>query len=370
MNRIKLIWLLIGCLLSGCATRPGADVLTPVAMAPEAKVVSLYVATTRERQDPGSNVFNNERSATLNYALFNISIPPDHKPSEIEWPDGKPDARKHFVTVGQQVLTGRQFFQGVRRYQGGSKKQDVIVFVHGYNSSLQEALFRLAQMNADSHIQGTPILFAWPSQAKVSGYIADKDSVTYSRDYLVQLLTTLAEDPQIGKVVLFAHSMGSWLSVEALRQLKLSGKVHVLRRLDVALAAPDIDVDVFRSQIEVIGPMASPMVLLVSKDDKALSVSNKISADRERVGVMDVSDPDVQKVALKANLTIIDISSIAATDAFRHNRFASLAALYPHLRQQGLANKPINNAGAFVLNTVGSAVSSPFRLAGQALGGE
>ncbi|MFP3398752.1 alpha/beta hydrolase, partial [Brevibacterium sp. SIMBA_078] len=53
------------------------------------------------------------------------------------------------------------------------------LFVHGYNHSYQEALFRGAQMAADADIDGIPVVFSWPSQAKVTGYIADKQSATY-----------------------------------------------------------------------------------------------------------------------------------------------------------------------------------------------
>lgn len=46
--------------------------------------------------------------------------------------------------------------------------------------------------------------------------------------------------------------MGAWLTVEALRQLRLARNDAAINRLNVILAAPDIDVDVFRSQMEVI----------------------------------------------------------------------------------------------------------------------
>ncbi|TYR33577.1 alpha/beta hydrolase [Mesorhizobium microcysteis] len=68
---------------------------------------------------------------------------------------------------------------------------DVGIFVHGYNYNFQQSLFRLAQMQADSGIDAVPILFAWQSEATITGYVSDRDSVTYSRDYLVELLAGL-----------------------------------------------------------------------------------------------------------------------------------------------------------------------------------
>jgi len=166
--------------------------------------------------------------------------------------------------------------------------------------------------------------------------------------------------------------MGGWLAMEALRQLRLSGEGEVLDRLKVILAAPDIDVDVFRAQLDVLGPMSSPLIVLVSTDDRALLVSNRISGARQRVGALDITDPRVQEAAQKANVALIDISSLKASDGFNHDRFVNLAALYPQAsgedkKTPGLG---IRKAGAFVFNAVGATISSPFTIVGGALAGE
>ena len=177
-------------------------------------------------------------------------------------------------------------------------KADVVIFVHGYNYSFEESLFRLAQLVVDGRLTETPVLFAWPSAASVTGYVSDKDAVTYSRDDLVRVLRDVANDPKVGKITVFGHSMGAWLTVEALRQLRLTGQDAVIGRLNgVVLAAPDIDVDVFRRQMEVIGPLDPPLTLLVSRDDRALKISSRIAGSRDRIGARDVNDPQVQVLA-------------------------------------------------------------------------
>ena len=91
-------------LLAGCAARPGPQVLSQTPTVEGAKLVTVYVATTRQRAAPDSNVFTSGRADGLNYAAFTISIPPTHKAGAIEWPDGAPDATTDFVTVSQKVL--------------------------------------------------------------------------------------------------------------------------------------------------------------------------------------------------------------------------------------------------------------------------
>ena len=355
---LVLMLLVLG--LAACAPRPGPEALNRVQVSAAAKTVTVLVATTRQRQQADENVFTNSRALTLNYAEFTISIPPNHKPGEIEL--GAGDPATSFVTVDQRLLDKVGFEARLAQLKT-VKGANVGVFVHGFNTNFQEALFRLAQMAGDADVDGVPVLFAWPSRASVTGYVADRDSVAYSRDYLSDLLTTLAMDAHGGRITLFGHSMGGWLTVETLRELRLAGKTQVIERLNVVLAAPDIDVDVFRTQVSVIGPLKPPVTVLVSKDDRALSFSATIGSERPRVGNLDISDPRVQEASRKYNVRLVDITALPSTDPFRHDRFSRLATLYPQL-----AAARAGEGGAFVFDTIGNTISAPFTLAGRAFG--
>ncbi|MDB5523540.1 MAG: hypothetical protein JWM58_1303 [Rhizobium sp.] len=354
--------------LAACASRPGPEVLQTVQALPaaSAKQVKVYAVTTRSRVTPDTNVYDNGKSIASNYAELTVSIPPGHKPSQIEWPEKKPDPEKSFAVVGQSVLDQSQFIAGIGAERKASQK--IGVFVHGYNNNFQEALFRLAQLSADSDVVGAPILFSWPSQGALSGYVADKEAVTYSRDYLASLLMDLTKGTGkgTGEIYVFGHSMGGWLVVEAIRQLKLQGRDDVLAHLNIVLAAPDIDSDVFGAQMRVIGKLPHPMTVLVSGDDRALAVSKVLSYSTQRVGTLNVNDPLVQQAAIDAGVQLVDISTIEATDSAKHNRFVDAAALYPALTARSERNG-LGQAGAFVFDAAAATVSSPFRLVSGAL---
>jgi esterase/lipase superfamily enzyme len=214
------------------------------------------------------------------------------------------------------------------------------------------------------------VLFAWPSDGKLLGYASDRDAATYSRDALAQLLTVLARDRGRGDVAVLGHSMGAWLTTESVRQLRMSGRNATLSRLEVVLASPDIDIDVFRAQMRVIGPLNPPMTVLVSTKDKALGFSSRIAGERPRLGLLDVNDPRVQEGARLAKVRLIDLSSVQSPDGFGHDRFVTFARLYTRLnRTQGNANIP-GQAGAFVFNSVGSVLAAPFTFVGGALAGQ
>lgn len=226
----------------------------------------------------------------------------------------------------------------------------MLIFVHGYNNNFQESLYRLAQIGADAGIKGVPILFAWPSQAVVAEYGADKAAAAYSRDYLIELLTMVTNSPQVGEIMVVAHSMGGMLTAEALRELRIQRHDRVIARLGrVVLAAPDIDVAVFRSQVQTIGPLKPPLTVLVSKDDTALKLSSFIGGSRVQAGALDVENPLVREAALQAKVRIVDISQLQSPDGgMQHDRLFNLAALYPQLQRQTTAER--QSSGAFLFD--------------------
>ena len=351
VKKNPLLALAICAAVAGCTDRLPPDVLAPTLIAPTpgARTVQVYVATVRGRRPDRPYAFGASRAPELSFAAFDVSIPATHRQGQIEWSAGPPDPETDFITTRQRVLPRGAFLDAL-------DGKNASVFIHGFNHSFQEALFRSAQMGADSYLGTKPILFSWPSEGRVSAYLADRDAADFARDGLVETLTQLARTrPAGGQVRVLAHSMGARVMMEALRQLRLQGRTDVLDRLDVILAAPDIDVDVFRQQAAVIGPMRAPITVLVASDDRALAVSSQLSARRQRVGAIDLRDPRVQQAVSASGVRVIDISSLQA-DSLAHSRFVDLIALYPQLQQSGKIASPLagaRRAGALVFDSVG-----------------
>lgn len=351
--------------LSGCVSRPTPAVLQPVALKNDpAQKVTILAVTNRVFQSK-ENAFGNRWATDVHYDRFVFSVPRDRNGANITYPSSKPDPKRQFVITEREKLSLDALVQDAA---ASAAKFDgtAAVFVHGYNYSYQEALFRTAQMSADATSMSAPIMFSWPSAASVTGYVADKDAVLYSRSQLDALLTALAKAPKIKRIVLFGHSMGGFLSMEVARQLKFRGQNDVLAKLQIVLAAPDIDVDVFKSQLGDIGRIPNPVVLLVSKSDDALSISSFVSGERPRVGLLDINDPLIEQAAKAERLTVIDISSLKSSDGLGHDRYASLARFSGDLvRAEAQMRTNGKNIGAFVFDAAGAAVASPFKLAGQ-----
>lgn len=360
-HRRGLVFLaVIGC-LHGCASRPTAAVLNPVVAQPSAGgKVSLLAATNRNRvsEDGG---FGSQWGAALSYERYDFSIPPDRKGATITYPTSDADPRRAFLVTSRERLNEASWAAAAAR--SATSDGTVSVFVHGYNYRYQEALFRMAQMAADANKLSPPILFSWPSVATVTGYVADRDAALASRTELERVVTSLASTPGIKRVIVFGHSMGGFLTMEAARQLKLEGRREVLNKLQIVLAAPDIDVDVFRSQLVDLGALKIPITLLVAKTDRALSVSSLLGAERPRVGRLDINDPKIRDAALKTNVNVIDISSVQASDGLGHDRYAALARFGGELEKADAAARRKGRAAALVFDAATGAMASPFQLA-------
>jgi esterase/lipase superfamily enzyme len=122
-----------------------------------------------------------------------------------------------------------------------------------------------------------------------------KEAVAASRDQLAAVLTMLARNAD-GDVTVIAYSNGYMAGVEALRELRVANEDAVVSRLRIVLAAPDIDVDV---------------------------------------------------------------SSVKTHDRINHERYATLASLYPRRGAADADGTAVRHPGAFVFNAVGTTISSP-----------
>ncbi|QRM32002.1 alpha/beta fold hydrolase [Microvirga sp. VF16] len=211
--------------------------------------------------------------------------------------------------------------------------RSIRLFVHGYNNSFQETVYRLAQITADAHDNRVAVLFAWPSKGRTLSYSADRAAAAASTDGLARTIDILAARSR-ARVVVLAHSMGGWLTMETLAKMSRERRRAVFEKFsNVVLAAPDIDVVDMVRQLEIIGRLPRPLTLLVSSDDSALNLSRIITGGR-RVGADDVHDPWVQAAAKRYGARVVDISELTTSDSFRHARFTAMVALYSKFQAQ------------------------------------
>jgi esterase/lipase superfamily enzyme len=82
---------------------------------------------------------------------------------------------------------------------------------------IDDAVYRFAQIVHASKAPAIPVLFMWPSLGELRAYTYDRESTNFSRDALEELLDMLSRQPRGTEVNVLAHSMGNWITLEALR---------------------------------------------------------------------------------------------------------------------------------------------------------
>lgn len=345
--------LLVLCVATpGCANRV-QDVLQPLAVSPkDTNRVTMLAATTRKpSQDPGK-LYSGDRGTVISLNSVTVSIPPDRnrKTGEVQWPSRMPpNPEKEFAaTEVTKIPSERQALDWYRRNR--NSKRQVIIFVHGFNNTYADAVFRFAQIIHDSGTDAAPILFTWPSRGRVFDYLYDKESANYSRRALEDLILQAANSPDVADVTILAHSMGGWLAAEALRGVAMREKKIPAKVKNVVLASPDIDIDVFRRQFTEMGPARPHFAILTSTHDKALDASRWLSGGVDRVGGTDLRP--YASVLEELGVSVIDTSAIKTNDPLGHNSFADSPELVRLLGRR-LAGQSLDGGKTSVADQIG-----------------
>lgn len=308
--------------LTGCAQPEG--VLAPMAIGPTPGTqVDMLVATTRAPSDDIGVAFTGERGSTLSFADIAVSVPPDRPVGSIQWPSRTPgDPARDFVVTRLEPLQRADLRPWFKAHSHGKRR--VLVFVHGFNTRFDASVFRYAQFIADTDAALVPVLFSWPSRGRITDYVYDRESANFSRSDLAYVLESAARSPDVDEVVLFAHSMGAWLAVEALRELALRDGRVPAKITNVVLASPDLDIDVFERQLSDFGPKRPRIVIFTARNDHALGLSRLIAGQVTRVGAVDVTNPAYTERLRQADgVVVVDLTALEGGDSLNHSAFAT-----------------------------------------------
>jgi esterase/lipase superfamily enzyme len=252
------------------------------------KRVPVFFATNRTPATLAAKVFTGEFQTTITYGVATVTIPVHHKPGDLETPawwnvfaDEK-DQAAYFTLSDVMALAQGEFAGQLEKAAQTPKPAELLIFLHGYNVTFEEAAMRAAQFAVDSCFSGIVVLFSWPSQGSLLGYWGDEERAVSSGDVLARFLCGLEKGPW-PRVHLLAHSMGN-------RVLLLGLADNPRPKLplgQLVFAAADVFVPMFD---EKFGKLQNcgllPATSYASKADRALKISSKLHLG-PRVGLVD-----------------------------------------------------------------------------------
>lgn len=220
-----------------------------------------------------------------------------------------------------------------RRIALNPSRKEAYIFVHGFNNTLEDAAFVIADLWHFMGRGGVPIAYSWPAGMN---YAYDRESGEYTVFHLKQFLRVLASCPDLTKVHIIAHSRGTDVTTTALRELNIeytaAGKSarSELKLGNLILAAADLDLDVTTQRIGAEGVFFVPerMTIYVSQADKALGAAIWLFKSRARVGDSSAKDlSEDQRQALFEYNRLQVINARVSAGAIGHDYFHSNPAV-------------------------------------------
>lgn len=327
-------------------------------------VMPVFYGTDRKRGTSNKRLtYIGDRNGRLELGRADITVPKLHQVPNIERPfaitvpftsitlyEAAEDPTRHFTVREIKGLTREQFLDEVRARLSDSKtyKDRAVVFVHGFNTDFDFALYRTAQMAYDLKFDGAPFMYSWPSASGVMSYLSDGANAAQAEPFLREFLEIVVRDTGAKNISLIAHSMGNLPLLRVLKDIepKLPSGVIVDQ---VILAAPDVDRDLFVQLAGTITKTGRGVTLYASSKDRAMAASRMVTGGAPRAGDVPPDGPVVM-----AGIDTIDISSTTMESlTLGHSLYAERSALIddiarlirtgdrpPHLRFPSLVRVP------------------------------
>lgn len=252
------------------------------------------------------------------------------------------------ASMFQTIQQREQLEELLRRRLAQTGNKDVYIFIHGFNSTFDDAVFRAAEVWHFMGRVGVPIAYSWPAgYGGLRGYAYDRESGEFTVTHLRHFIKTVAECPDVERVHLVAHSRGCDVLIAALRELNLEQRAagkstkDELKLENVVLAAPDVDEEVFMQRFvgENLLQAANRTTIYASPHDRAIELSDLVFASRRRLGMLTGKDfsPKIRHaLARMPNVQFIEckVSGIWMSHSYTFTHPAALSDLILVLRDR------------------------------------
>ncbi|MEZ5955399.1 MAG: alpha/beta hydrolase [Hyphomonas sp.] len=254
-----------------------------------------YYSATRGPLETGSVMVSVPRNRNIG------EVP---KPSVLRF-EFRPDPARHVILGDMKVFPGMDtFVNEVKLELAKSKRREIFVFIHGYNTKFSDGIERTAQLSTDLEIDGAAVFYSWPSAGSLFSYRADRSQINdEAAADLENFLLVLSEKTHAKRISVVAHSMGNEFLVKALEKLAERQPQEKLFN-EIVFASPDVDAQIFSDMVKNFGPLADDLTLYASSKDLALQASRRFNGKGRRAG--DSTDP-----VLLPDLNTIDTSAVS-----------------------------------------------------------
>ena len=189
--------------------------------------LTILLATTRRvvQSDRAGDRYGPDDADSLQFAAVTVNVPPYSARGTGEVPrqstlsstfSSAPNPAREFFVSSVIPADSNRFVQRIAADLANTRSRNILVFVHGFNTSFEDAAIRAAQIAADLNFDGTVVLFSWPSAASITSYVRDQGAARNAGFHLLRLLRGVLVAAQPDHIELLGHSMGSETIAKAL----------------------------------------------------------------------------------------------------------------------------------------------------------
>lgn len=315
----------------------------PAAAAGEEKedwtVVPVYYGTDRARVPNDKRVdYGADRGRRLELGRAMVSVPKAHEVPQVERPwavtipyfnykvyQQAEDPKKHFILQEIRTMSEADLMALVKERLAKSArfKDHAFVFIHGYNTSFDFAVYRAAQIAYDIKFDGAPFVYSWPSGGGIASYTYDRESSAQAEPYFTDFLKMVTQKSGAKNVSVIAHSMGNQLLLRVLQDLQRT-RPEGVNISQIIFAAPDVDRDSFETIASQLKDFATGgITLYTAANDRALSVSKRFYGGVPRAGDVPTGGPLVVPGIDTIDATAVSMDSLG----LHHSGYAESNAL-------------------------------------------
>lgn len=303
---------------------------------------TIYFATNRGelKNDEGMTIgFNDELNAIspvyLRFGAADVS-PPSRGQSD--WtvkqvrvaPESIPGVTPGAVEASR-LLGSTAVFEGLRQAllaaKNAKRSVDLILLLHGYASSFDNALERAAEIKRAYATKQRAVevaVFSWPSDGSLTPFLAyasDRDDARASAKavarallfFLDYLRNLPAADWCEARLNLVAHSMGNYVLRNAVQAMlsEFGGKRLPRAFTNIFLMAADEDDDALSDPLKLarLPEMGEAVHVYFSASDRALTISDKTKGNPDRLGT---AGPRTL-TGLPQKVTLVDCGGVCST---------------------------------------------------------
>ena len=308
MSKNPILALAAALLLTGCVGDKAEyvhSVWRPAGASDVERVV--YYVTDREADRNWPGGFGKHWSDTLSCGSVVAVIPPENLPGE-QVPTG------HIKPASAvSASCGRDFARTIAAEARGRHCNEVLIYVHGFNTLFDGAALRAGQLALDTRSDCVAAVFSWSSEGEIGRYVADIEHSAYAAPELEGFLRALAGAGL--RVDIVGHSIGTRLALSALASMARHPDPPPDDFVDeMILAAADVGADPVNNDFVHLLNDARPFVrrttVYASSGDAILAVSAVAHGDVPRAGHRPLGDRRLETHGGDHAVDVVD-----ATDA-------------------------------------------------------